>query len=295
MTTPIVELTAVRKSYGAIEALSGIDLAVRPGELVGILGPNGAGKTTAISIMLGLRRPSQGTVRVFGASPEDPAVRGRTGAMLQESGVPKTLTVAEVVRLFGAYYPYSLPVERVLALAGLTDLAGRRTGALSGGQRQRLYFALAICGDPDLIFLDEPTAGMDVESRHRFWNEIRALTQLGKTLLFATHFLEEADALASRIVVVNHGQVVAEGTPTQIKAHAGGKRVRVRGALDLDEVKGWRGVKRVDVTGAYVSIHTTDAEEALRRIFTSGRPVDEVTVDDVELESAFLNLTSEAV
>lgn len=295
MTMPIVELTAVKKSYGAVEALSGIDLAVRPGELVGILGPNGAGKTTAISIMLGLRRPSQGTVRVFGASPEDPAVRGRIGAMLQESGVPKTLTVAEVVRLFGAYYPYSLPVERVLALAGLTDLAGRRTGALSGGQRQRLYFALAICGDPDLIFLDEPTAGMDVESRHRFWNEIRALTELGKTLLFATHFLEEADALASRIVVVDHGRVVAAGTPAQIKSHAGGKRVRVRGVLDLDEVKGWRGVKRVDVTGAYVAIQTTDAEEALRRIFTSGRPVDEVTVDDVELESAFLNLTSEAV
>jgi ABC-2 type transport system ATP-binding protein len=293
VATPVVELEGVTKAYGPVHALNGIDLAVHPGEVVGVLGPNGAGKTTAISIMLGLRRVSGGSVRVFGSSPESVEVRGRLGAMLQESGVPRTLTVGELIRLFSSYYPYALPIDRVLALSGLAKLAARRVGGLSGGQRQRLYFALAVCGDPDLIFLDEPTAGMDVESRRRFWNEIRVLTELGKTLLFATHFLEEADALATRIVVIDHGRVVAEGTPAQIKAHAGGKRVRVRGTLDLDSVRGWPGVERVDLTGGYVEIQTKDAEETLRRIFTSGSSVDDVTVDDVELESAFLNLTSE--
>ncbi len=294
MIAPIVELEGVTKVYGPVHALSGIDLAVHPGEVVGILGPNGAGKTTAISIMLGLRRASGGSVRVFGSSPETVEVRGRLGAMLQESGVPRLLKVGELIRLFSSYYPYALPTDRVLALSGLTELENRRVDGLSGGQRQRLYFALAVCGDPDLIFLDEPTAGMDVESRRRFWNEIRALTELGKTLLFATHFLEEADALATRIVVIDHGRVVAEGSPAHIKAHAGGKRVRVRGTLDLDAVRGWPGVQRVDLTGGYVEIQTTDAEETLRRIFTGGNSVDDVTVDDVELESAFLNLTSEA-
>jgi ABC-2 type transport system ATP-binding protein len=293
MGNAVIELDAITKLYGAIDALAGVDLSVEQGEVIGILGPNGAGKTTAISIMLGLRRPSAGAVRVFGEPPESPAVRGRIGAMLQESGVPGTLTVEEIVRLFSSYYPYSLPVERILGLAGLSDLRRRRVSALSGGQRQRLYFALAICGDPDLLFLDEPTTGMDVESRQRFWTEIRELASLGKTLLFATHFLEEADALASRIVVIDHGRVVANGTPAEIKAHAGGKRIRVRGAVDVRAIESWPGVRRVDTAGAYVVIQTVDAEDGLRRLFSSGQRVDEVTVDDAELESAFLNLTAE--
>jgi ABC-2 type transport system ATP-binding protein len=152
-----------------------------------------------------------------------------------------------------------------------------------------------VVGDPDLLFLDEPTTGMDVESRHRFWNEIRKLSELKKTLLFATHFLEEADALADRIVVIDHGRIVAQGSPAEIKARAGGKRIRVRGSLDLDDVRGWPGVRRVDAAGAYVLIQTSDAEEALRRLFSGGRRIEEVTVEDAELESAFLNLTSGVV
>ncbi len=293
MAGAVLELEGVTKSYGPVEALTQFDLTVEAGEIVGVLGPNGAGKTTAISIMLGLRRPTTGSVRVFGEAPESREARGRMGAMLQESGVPATLTVEELIRLFGAYYPYSLPVERVLELARLSDLRSRRASALSGGQRQRLYFALAICGDPDLIFLDEPTTGMDVQSRRGFWNEIRELAGLGKTLLFATHFLEEADALATRIVVIDRGRVVAQGTPAEIKAHAGGKRIRLRGDVDTAEVRGWPGVRSVETAGGYVVIQTSDAEEGLRRLFASGQRIDEVTVEDAELESAFLNLTAE--
>jgi len=188
-STPVMEIEGARKRYGNLEALGGVDLVIGPGEVVALLGPNGAGKTTSISLMLGLRRPTAGRVRLFGLDPDDRRARSRCGVMLQESGVPSMLTVRELVDLFRAYYPRPLPTERAIALAGLGDKAGARVGTLSGGQRQRLYFALAVCGDPEVLVLDEPTVGMDVEARHAFLDAIRRLADERRTIVLTTHYL----------------------------------------------------------------------------------------------------------
>jgi ABC-2 type transport system ATP-binding protein len=291
--TPIVELRGIGMRYGHVRALSGVDLDVRPGEIVAVLGPNGAGKTTAISVMLGLRRPTEGSVRVFDRDPLDPAVRQRLGAMLQESGVPATLHVGEVVDLFRGYYPLALPRDEVLAAADLLDLRDRPVGKLSGGQRQRLYFALALAGDPDLLFLDEPTVGMDVAARHAFWERVRELAALGKTILFTTHLLDEADALATRIVVIDHGRVVAAGTPTEVKGRVAGKRIKVRGDVPGAFVAGLPGAHTIGREGAYLVLAAEDAMPVLRALMTLGPIVEEVTVEEAGLEAAFLGLTDE--
>ncbi|MGH2370788.1 MAG: ABC transporter ATP-binding protein, partial [Chloroflexota bacterium] len=213
-----VELLGARKVYGTVEALKGIDLTIRCGEVVAILGPNGAGKTTAISLMLGLRQPTAGQARLFGLPPTDRRARSRCGVMLQESGVPEVLAVGELVDLFRSYYPSPLPAAAVIRLAGLEDKAKSQTRDLSGGQRQRLYFALAICGDPEALFLDEPTVGMDVEARRVFLDTIRGFARAGKTIVLTTHYLEEADELAERIVVIDRGAIIADASPGVIKA-----------------------------------------------------------------------------
>jgi ABC-2 type transport system ATP-binding protein len=292
---PIVELQDVGMRYGPTRALTGLNLAVTAGEIVAILGPNGAGKTTAISIMLGLRRPTEGSVTVFGRDPLDPAVRERLGAMLQESGVPATLHVGEVVDLFRGYYPIALPRDEVLAAADLLDVADRQVGKLSGGQRQRLYFALALSGDPDLLFLDEPTVGMDVAARHAFWDRIASLAALGKTVVFSTHLLDEADALATRIVVIDHGRLVASGTPTEVKARVAGKRIRVRGAISLETLQGLPGATVVGREGAYAIVAAEDAMPVLRILMSLGSLVEEVTVEEAGLEAAFLGMTDKEV
>jgi len=287
----VVELHGVGKRYGAIEALSDVDLRVNAGDVVAILGPNGAGKTTAISIMLGLRPPSSGHVRILGGEAGSHAVRSRVGAMLQESGVPATLKVNEVVDLFRSYYPVALPRDMVLAAAGLADASSKRVGSLSAGQKQRLYFGIAISGDPDLLFLDEPTTGMDVESRHRFWEQIRSFATSGKTILFSTHILEEADALANRIVVIDRGRIVASGTPAQLKGRSMGTQIRLRGPFTAEEVAAWPGVRQVTATGAVLVLGVDDATNVMRRIFADGRTVDEVSIEEAGLESAFLGMT----
>jgi ABC-2 type transport system ATP-binding protein len=230
-----VELEAVGKRYGNIEALRGIDLTIPLGQIIAILGPNGAGKTTAISLMLGLRRPTAGHVRLFGLAPTDRRARSRTGVMLQESGVSDVLKVGEVVDLFRTYYPNPISTQRALQLAGLTDVAEQQVGKLSGGQRQRLYYGLAVCGDPEVIFLDEPTVGMDVESRRAFLESIHEFFGQGKTIVLTTHYLEEADQLAERVVVVDRGLIVADGSPKQIKERAAGKRVSFDAGRVLSE------------------------------------------------------------
>ena len=231
---PVVELVAARKRFGNVEAVRGVDLTIEPGEVVAMLGPNGSGKTTSISLMLGLRQPTSGVARLFGLPPDDRRARSRCGVMLQESGVTAVLKVAEIVDLFRSYYPAPLPTERVLALAGLTDKAASFTGRL-GGERQRLYFALAICGDPDALFLDEPSVGMDVTARRGMVETIRAFAAAGKTIVLTTHYLEEADQLAKRIVVIDHGVVIADGTPPQIKARVASKRVSFSAAPPLTD------------------------------------------------------------
>ena len=229
---PIVAcLDGVSKNYEKVRALIGVDFSVRAGEVVALLGPNGAGKTTALKLLLGLLPPNVGKVRVFGGDPTNPSNRMRTGAMLQVGRVPETLRVREHIDLFSSYYCNPMSLAEVLAVSGLEKLVDRKFGDLSGGQRQRLMFALAICGDPDLLFLDEPTVGLDVTSRRTLWDEIRELVRGGKTVLLTTHYLQEADTLADRIAVINQGEIVAVGTSTEIKAQTSGKRIRCITAL----------------------------------------------------------------
>ena len=220
------ELSGVTKRFGAIVALNGISLAIQPGELVALLGPNGAGKTTAVRLLLGLTRPDTGTARVFGSDPRDARNRMRTGAMLQVGKVPETLRVREHIELFSSYYPDPLPLQEIVDAAGLRGLENRLFGELSGGQKQRLLFALAICGNPDLLILDEPTVGLDVDARRGIWEEIRRFVDRGRSVLLTTHYLQEADSLADRIVVIDRGRIIAEGTPAEIKGRASGKRIR---------------------------------------------------------------------
>jgi ABC-2 type transport system ATP-binding protein len=290
--TAVVELQGARKRYGPVEALRGIDLRIDPGEVVAMLGPNGAGKTTSISLMLGLRRPTAGRVRLFGLDPVDRRARSRTGAMLQESGVPSVLTVRELVDLFRAYYARPLAAARAVGLAGLEDKAHARVGQLSGGQRQRLYFALAVCGDPDVLFLDEPTVGMDVEARQAFLRSIRDLAGAERTIVLTTHYLEEADALAGRIVVVDRGLVIADGAPAEIKARVSSKRVlfRTAGTLDAAMLDGLP-VTRFERSGDRVRLLSAEPEAVLRELFRRGVAVDDLQVVGADLEEAFLALT----
>jgi ABC-2 type transport system ATP-binding protein len=205
----MVEFHDVTKKFGSVQALHSVSFRVNRGEVLALLGPNGAGKTTAISLMLGLRRPTSGSIRLLGLDPHSRYARSSVGVMLQESGIPMSLTVRELINLFRSYYSYPLPTDEVLAMSDLTDKADARAGTLSGGQRQRLYFALALCGNPRILFLDEPTTALDVEARRSFWTHIRKFAQSGKTILLTTHYLEEADALADRVIVINTGRVVA--------------------------------------------------------------------------------------
>jgi ABC-2 type transport system ATP-binding protein len=213
-------LTALTKRYGSTEALRGFDLEIRPAELVALLGANGAGKTTAVRILLGLIAPDSGTARVFGGNPRDTATRTRLGAVLQSARVPETLRVREHIDLFSSYYPNPMPIGDVIEAAGLAGLERRKFGELSGGQQKRVLFALGICGNPDLLVLDEPTVGLDVEARRALWKQIRAFVTRGRSVLLTTHYLAEAEALADRVVVIDEGVNVREGTPAEIKGDA---------------------------------------------------------------------------
>jgi ABC-2 type transport system ATP-binding protein len=292
-TGAVVELQGARKRYGEVEALRGVDLAIGPGEVVAMLGPNGAGKTTSIALMLGLRRPTAGHARLFGLDPQDRRARSRVGVMLQESGVPGVLTVRELVDLFRAYYPRPLPAERVIALAGLGDKARARVSTLSGGQRQRLYFALAVCGDPEVLFLDEPTVGMDVEARQAFLTSIRELARAERTIVLTTHYLEEADALARRIVVIDHGVVIADAAPEALKARMPSKRVRFRTTAVLDAAA-FDGlpVTSLDQVGDRVRLLSAEPETVLRELFRRGVDIADLEVAGADLEEAFLALTA---
>jgi ABC-2 type transport system ATP-binding protein len=289
----IASLHRASKNFGEVQALRHVDFAVRAGEVVALLGPNGAGKTTAVKLFLGLARPTTGTVNVFGGDPIHAEVRTRIGAMLQVAKVPETLRVREHIDLFSSYYPKPLPLAETLAMAGLQEIKDRVFGELSGGQRQRVLFALALCGDPDILFLDEPTVGLDVESRRILWEEIRKLIARGKSVLLTTHYLEEADALADRIVVINHGEIIAEGTPAEIKASTAGRRIRCVSSLDIETVRAMPGVIEVRRDRDAIEIHAVEAEPILRELLRRDRDLYGIEVSSAGLEEAFLALTKD--
>ena len=286
-------LKQVSKNYGAVQALKNFSLNVKAGELTAVLGPNGAGKTTAIKLLLGLARPTSGRVSVFGGDPTGFETHLRVGAMLQVGRVPESLRVREHIDLFSSYYSQPLPMKQTLAIAGIEDLRDRKFGDLSGGQKQRVLFALAICGNPDLLFLDEPTVGLDVEARHLLWDEIRQLIALGKTVVLTTHYLEEADALADRVVVINKGSMIAEGTPEEIKTRTAGKKIRCVSRLSAKVIRALAGVVDVQDDRGTMVIQTSRPEDVLRELLNRDLDVSGIEVAGAGLEDAFLALTQE--
>jgi ABC-2 type transport system ATP-binding protein len=287
----VASLENVNKNYGSVRALHGVDFRVRAGEVVALLGPNGAGKTTAVKLLLGLMQPNSGRARVFGGDPTNPENRMRTGAMLQVGRVPETLRVHEHIDLFSSYYQKPMAKAEVLAAVGLEKLSDRKFGDLSGGQKQRVLFALAICGDPDLLFLDEPTVGLDVEARRMLWDEIRKMVARGKTVLLTTHYLQEADALADRVAVINQGEIIAEGSPTEIKAKTAGKRIRCITSLAINTLRQIPGVTEAKEDREAVELHAIEAEPVVRELLARDAQLCGLEVTSAGLEEAFLALT----
>jgi ABC-2 type transport system ATP-binding protein len=289
---PIAVLSNATKRYGKILALDSLSLALRPGEIVALLGPNGAGKSTAVRLLLGLSSPTSGTARIFGADPRTTATRTRIGAMLQVASVPKTLKVREHIDLFRSYYPTPLPFAEVVRIAQLEGIEDRLFEKLSGGQRQRLLFGLAICGDPEVIFLDEPTVGMDIEARRGLWAQIRSLAARGKTVLMTTHYLEEADALASRIIVISKGRIVSEGTPAEIKSRSASRKIRCMTTMSAAQIWGMAGVIDVEQSNGVTTVTAGHAESVVRGLLVGDAELSGLEVLSPGLEDAFLALTS---
>jgi ABC-2 type transport system ATP-binding protein len=287
-----ISFTGISKSYATVRAVESMDLKIGSGQAVALLGPNGAGKSTAIGMLLGLVKPSSGTVSVFGQSPDEAVRAGRVGAMLQDGALVPGMTVREVVQFVRGLYPEPMPLEEVLELANLTGLAKRRADQLSGGQAQRVRFALAVAGAPRLLVLDEPTSAMDVESRRSFWAGMRAYAEAGRTILFATHYLEEADENADRIIVMAHGRVVADGSAREIKSRTGGGTVRFtigdQPTAGLDTLP---GVTEVEIRGGTAQLRTTDTDATVQALYASGITVRDLEVKGADLEDAFLSLT----
>jgi ABC-2 type transport system ATP-binding protein len=288
---PIASLTGVTKRYGNALALDRLNLTLHPGEIVALLGPNGAGKSTAIKLLLGLIAPTSGSTRVFGSDPREASTRTRVGAMLQVSRITEMLKVREHLDLFRSYYPNPLAMPDIFRIAQLQGIEDRLFGQLSGGQRQRVLFALALCGNPDLIFLDEPTVGMDIEARRGLWAEIRVLAAMGKTVLLTTHYLEEADALSDRIIVINKGRVICEGTPAEIKQSSGGRRIRCRTSLSSDVLRSLPTVTSVERNGEATTVIAVNAEKVVREMLLRDEALSGLEIASPALEDAFLALT----
>jgi ABC-2 type transport system ATP-binding protein len=288
-----VDLASVHKNFGSVQAVRGVDLTISSGEIVALLGPNGAGKTTTIDMILGLSRPSSGDVSVYGMQPRQAISRGLISAVMQTGGLLKDLTVAETVEYTASLFATSEPTGEVLRRAGITEIADRRVAKCSGGEQQRLRFAMALLSDPELLVLDEPTTGMDVDGRRNFWAAIREDAAKGRTVLFATHYLEEADAYADRIVLLAHGQIVADGTAAQIKALSAGRTVRVTlPGADQQQLRQVQGVDSVELRGDTVLIHASDSDAVARYLLTA-TPAKDMEIIARGIEDAFLALTGD--
>ena len=295
---PGVELHGLEKSFrtptGIVEAVRGVDVHVAEGETVALLGPNGAGKSTTIDLLLGLQTPDNGTVSLFGSPPVEAVSAGRVGAMLQTGGLLRQLTVRELVTMMAALYPHPLDVDETLEVARVDQLAGRRTERLSGGETQRVRFAIALVPNPDLLVLDEPTVGMDVETRHAFWTTVRDIASRGKTVLFATHYLEEADAYADRAVLMARGSVVADGPTTEIKAMVGSRTIRATlPDVPLERLRALPGVANVERRGEAVVLVCDDSDAAIRALLAQEPSARDLEIRGAGLEEAFLRLTGD--
>ena len=290
---PAIALRGVRKNFGSVQAVRGIDLDISSGEIVAFLGPNGAGKTSTIDITLGLSQPNAGSVAVYGLHPRQAISRGLVSAVMQTGGLLKDLTVAETVEYTASLFTDTRPVAEVLQRAGITSIADRLVGKCSGGEQQRLRFAMALLPDPELLILDEPTTGMDVEGRRSFWSAIRQDANRGRTVLFATHYLEEADAYADRIILLRHGTVVADGTSSEVKAMAAGRTVRFTMASpDQAALLAIPGAESVEVRGETVLVHASDSDAVARYLLTQ-TPARDMEITTRGLEDAFIALTSD--
>lgn len=292
---PIAHLHAARKCHGTVVALDGIDLEVSAGEVLALLGANGAGKTTAIALLLGLLPADAGDVALFGHSPRALATRQRVGVMLQSAGIADASKVGELLDLTRSYYPAPRSMAACLALAGIGELVDRRYGRLSGGQQRRVQFALAICGYPDLLFLDEPTTGLDIDARQALWRAIRELVAQGCGVLLTTHYLEEAEALADRVVVLDGGIVVASGSMDEIRAHVAQRRIRCLSALDAMCIAQWPQVRSAQRSGAHIEIVTDHAEDVVRRLLCEDAALSQLEVQRAGLAEAFLEITRREV
>ena len=291
----IASLRAVRKRMGAALALDDLSFGIRPGEVTTLLGPNGAGKTTAVGILTGRLLADSGDADLFGLDPRRPAARARLGVMLQSAGLPEVLTVGELVTLQSGYFLQPRPVAETLSLAGLADLEGRRAGALSGGQSRRLQFALAICGCPDLLILDEPTTGLDADARRSLWSTVREAADRGAAVLLTTHYLEEAEALADRVVVVAQGRIVADGTTADIRAGTAGATIRCRTRLSKEVLVQLAGVRRASRFGGEVRLLSRNAVETVRALLERTDDCADLRIEAASLEDALSTLTAPAL
>ena len=282
----LAELRGVTKRFGKIQALDGLDLEVRPGELLALLGPNGAGKTTAISILLGLQRPDSGVARLCD--------RRQIGVMLQEVDLAPELRVREHIGLVASYYPAPLSVATVMELTHIAAIAHRPYGKLSGGQKRQAQFAMAICGRPKLLFLDEPTVGLDVQSRQLLWDMLGGLVRAGTAIVLTTHYLEEAEALADRVAVLAKGRLIASGTVGEIRAVVGRKRISCASTLAAEQIESWPGVDSVDRNRRQLHITASNAEDVVRRLLAADQQLEELEVRRAGLAEAFTELTQEA-
>jgi ABC-2 type transport system ATP-binding protein len=292
-TTTVVAFDQVTKAYGSVRAVDGLTLDLHPGETVALLGPNGAGKSTTLDLLLGLKQADSGTVRVFGTGPREAIVAGRVGAMLQSGGLMDEVTVAELVKLACDLHPKPYKITDVLTRAGISQIADRKVNRLSGGQAQRVRFALATAGDSDLIVLDEPTTGMDVSARQAFWATMREQADEGRTVLFATHYLEEADAIADRVLVLHRGRLLADGTAAEIKAKAGARRISfdLEGSIDEAPLRALPFLTVMDISGQTVRIQSTDADATVHALYGLGVYPRNLEVAGLGLEQAFVAIT----